>query len=398
MSPTARRLILAFALLGVGASAASTYVHYRLLETPGYLSFCDINATFSCAEVYQSRYGSLWGVPVALAGLVWFALVLVLSAAAVWGSKTVAENVPAYLFALSTLGLAVVLYLGYASFFVLKTVCVLCVLTYAAVVGIFIVSGAGTTFPMTTLPRRAANDLRALMTSPLALAIAVLFVAGAASAVAFFPREVASAAAAQTPAGASDPAAPSEFERWYSAQERVTVPVPDDGAAVLIVKFNDYQCPPCRNTYLQYKSVFAKYQAERPGKVKLVTKDFPLESECNAIVTRDLHPAACEAAVAVRLARGKGRDEQMESWLFANQPDLTPQSVRNGAVAAAAISDFDARYAATLDAVKADVALGRLLGVRQTPTFFINGVKVEGGLPTNLFDAAIAYELKKAGQ
>ena len=48
--------------------------------------------------------------------------------------------------------------------------------------------------------------------------------------------------------------------------------------------------------------------------------------------------------------------------------------------------------------MKADIALGNLLGVSATPTFFINGVKVQGGLQPQFFDAAIAYELKKAGK
>jgi len=39
------------------------------------------------------------------------------------------------------------------------------------------------------------------------------------------------------------------------------------------------------------------------------------------------------------------------------------------------------------------VGLGRQLGVKSTPTFFINGVKIEGALPPQYFDQAIAYEL-----
>ena len=46
--------------------------------------------------------------------------------------------------------------------------------------------------------------------------------------------------------------------------------------------------------------------------------------------------------------------------------------------------------------VKGDIALGQQLGVTGTPTFFINGVKIEG-LQAEFFDAAIAYELKQAG-
>ena len=89
---------------------------------------------------------------------------------------------------------------------------------------------------------------------------------------------------------------------------------------MVVVKFNDYQCPPCRQTYMEYKPIFAKWAKQAPGKVKFMTKDFALERECNAGVSSDVHPAACEAAVAVRLAREKGKAEAMEEWIFANQP------------------------------------------------------------------------------
>ena len=48
--------------------------------------------------------------------------------------------------------------------------------------------------------------------------------------------------------------------------------------------------------------------------------------------------------------------------------------------------------------MKGDVALGRQLGVKSTPTFFINGVKIEGALPPQYFDQAIAYELQHASR
>jgi protein-disulfide isomerase len=297
-----------------------------------------------------------------------------------------------------------VLYLGYASFVLLKLVCVLCLITYASVIGLFLVSGAAMSFPMRTLPRRAAQDLRVLIASPLALVLTVVLVGGAVSTLAFFPREAATEAPA-TDAGGDAAGAPpaataaqrSEFERYYTAQPRLTLVVPTEGAKVLIVKFNDYQCPPCRQTFMEYKSVLEKYATEQPGAVRLVTRDFPLERECNAGVTTDLHASACEAAVAVRLAREKKRAEQMEQWLFDNQSKLTPDLVRQGARDVGQVTDFEARYASTLEAVKADIAYGRQLGVNGTPTFFVNGVRI-GGLASVYFDQAIAYELARAGQ
>jgi protein-disulfide isomerase len=48
-----------------------------------------------------------------------------------------------------------------------------------------------------------------------------------------------------------------------------------------------------------------------------------------------------------------------------------------------------------LTAVKADAALGSRLGVKSTPTFFINGRLIAGGLPAAALEAAIELELKR---
>src|SRR4051812_2784026 len=121
MTSIARKLLVAFSLLGLGASSAATYVHYNLIQNPDYASFCDINATVSCKAAYLSRYASVGGVPAAGGGGLFFPWVLLM----LWGSRgpsATKDSAPAYIFAGSTLGLAVVLYLAYASFFILKEV------------------------------------------------------------------------------------------------------------------------------------------------------------------------------------------------------------------------------------------------------------------------------------
>src|SRR5215813_8673269 len=170
MSKTAARLALVCALIGLGVSGAAAYVHYRLVFDPTYQSFCDVNSTISCTQVYLSRFSTFRGVPVAIFGALWFVAVTLLSIAGMTARDSVRESVPGYLFVLSTLALAVVLYLGYASFFLIQAVCLVCLTTYAAVIGLFLVSGAATSVPMTTLPRRAADDTRVLFGSPLAIA------------------------------------------------------------------------------------------------------------------------------------------------------------------------------------------------------------------------------------
>lgn len=407
MTPRTRLVLASFAALGLVASSASAVVHYRLLLDPRYTSVCDISSTVSCTEAYLSPYGSIFGVPVALLGVLWFVAVAALLALPTGGrDRRLAENVPGYVFALSTVGLAVVLYLAYGAFVALKVVCLFCVLTYIAVAGLFIVSGARTSFPLTSLPMRLIADLRAAARRPVALVSIGMFLAAAGSAIAFFPKDTASTSASETSSAAPAPAPAtalqqdqrSEVERWFDSQPRAIVPVDGGGAAVVIVKFNDYQCPPCGQTYQTYKPILAKYQAEAPGKVRFVSKDYPIDPECNRNTPGGGHFAACEAAVAVRLAREHNRAEALEDWLFANQPMLTPEAVKRAAREIGGVTDFDARYAGVLEQVRADIALGGLLNVRATPTFFINGVRIEGGLQAPYFDAIIAHELKKAGR
>src|SRR5262249_44421143 len=137
-----------------------------------------------------------------------------------------------------------------------------------------------------------------------------------------------------------------------------------------------------------------KYDAAQPGAVKVVLKDYPLNRDCNDAVVQTLHPAACDAAVAVRLAP-PSKVVALEEWLYTHQPTMTPPSVRQAARDVAGVSDFESRYPGVLGSVKTDIALGKQLGVKSMPTFFINGIKVEGMLPPQYFDQAIAFELSR---
>jgi uncharacterized membrane protein len=397
MKTHARTLIIGLAALGLAASVASLYVHYQILADPNYVSFCDVSETVSCESVMTSQYGKVFGIPVAVGGTLWSALVLMLG---VMGMKPArsekAGRVAGYVFVLSTIGLAGVLYLGYASFFLLRQMCPLCLTMYVAVIGLFAVSGAAAS-SLSTLPGRLGNDLKTAIANPLVASLGVVWVVAALGLVAFFPREAELATAAQ----ASVPPPPTEvlgadevaqFTAWMDAQPRVDLGVPSNGAKVVVVKFNDYQCPACRQAHLAYRGIQQKYATAYPGQVAFVSLDYPLEAECNQ---GGIHASACEAAVAVRLARAKNRGPEMEEWLFANQDTLTRDRVKEGLNEVAQVTDFDDKYDATLVAVRTDAQLGQKLQISGTPTFFINGIRIGSTLRPAYFDAAIAHELEK---
>ena len=96
-------LALLCSLVGLGASAAAAYTHYHMLSDPTYRSFCDVSATVSCTQVYQSRFGTFRGIPVAIFGTLFFVAATLLSVAGLRARPQLRENVPGYLFVMSTL-------------------------------------------------------------------------------------------------------------------------------------------------------------------------------------------------------------------------------------------------------------------------------------------------------
>jgi uncharacterized membrane protein/protein-disulfide isomerase len=394
-------LIVLLAVLGLGASVAALYVHYRLLADPNYSSFCDVSETVSCQQVFQSEYGTLAGVPVAAGGAIWSVLVLMFS---VWGMRTPrsdeASRAAGYIFLLSTIGLAAVFYFAYASFFVLRQTCPLCLTMYVSVIGIFLLS-ASLAGPLGALQSGFGKDLGRLTGNPKAAALAIIWVVASAGLVLVFPRAqaVSEQAAAPAPVAPVETLAPeqlTELHAWLDRQPTVPEAMPQGDVKVLLLKFNDYQCPSCRQAYILYNDIITKYEAAYPGVFRYESRDFPLEAECGA---GGVHAAACEAAVAVRLAKEKNLDKQLEATLFERQSmSMTRDDVKAVLTEVTKISDeeFDSRYPSMLEAVKLDVQLGQKVGVSGTPTFFINGIRL-GGLRPAAFDAVIAYQLRKAG-
>ena len=414
-------MVLLFGLIGLGFSTASAWVHYKLITDPSYSSFCDVSATFNCTQVYLSQYGSFQGVSTALGGVVWFGLTVLLAAfggatptatSVKSGAKPVkgtherraVSPVGSYIFAWSTIGLAVVLYLAYASFFVLKTACILCIGTYLSVIAIFILSGTFSSVPMGELPGRLAGDIKGLMKNPATLTVALIFLVGVASVVAFFPhdRKPRTPAEAQQQANQEAPPPANEQQAWlakWDQQPREQTGVAADGAKVVIVKFNDFQCPGCRDTWASLTPILEDLAKKHPGAVKYVLKDYPLEGECNFATPNMNHYTACESAAAVRMARAVGKDAEMEAWLFNNQTRLVNgvEVVKEGLKAVTGLTNFQEQFPQMLNGIRQDVSDGMALRITGTPTHFINGVRVSIILPAAYFRLAIEHELKKAG-
>jgi protein-disulfide isomerase len=239
------------------------------------------------------------------------------------------------------------------------------------------------------------------------LVVAILYVAGATSLLAWFPKEMRQQAALAPVSQDLE----SKFADLWSKQDRIDLGVPAEGAKIVIVKFNDWMCPACKAFQLAYQPLLDKYSAANPGAIRVIVKDWPWNSACNFKVTQTFqgHEASCVAAVAVRIARDHGKAEDMVSWIFANQERLAES--RSEASAGDEIKahlqqlvggniDFDHEFAVRIADVRRDVTDGSLLNVNATPTYYVNGIRTtnpEGyNMPAEYFDLALKLELKRA--
>jgi protein-disulfide isomerase len=199
------------------------------------------------------------------------------------------------------------------------------------------------------------------------------------------------AVAAQSPQTAAQAGGPvveapvteqPQYIRYDVASDGFPSTGPED-APITIIEFSDYQCPFCTRWHEQvYKPLLNEY----PGKIKLVYRHLPLTS---------LHPEAFPAAEAAMCA-----DEQDAFWQF-HEKLFSSDALG---------SDVYSQYAQELgldmttfqtcitdrkfqDAVQADLDFAVDLGVRSTPTFFINGLAVVGAQPLDVFKQVIDKEL-----
>lgn len=394
MSSTIRWVIVGLSLVGLGFAGASTWVHYRLLTDPTYVSPCDVNAAFNCTQVYLSRYGAVAGVPVAIGGLVWFGLTALIAAFAkpVQGESAAAG----YLLALSIVGMATIAYLGYVSFAVLGTGCLLCIGTYVSVIGIFVATLVSRPVALANLPARLGSDLRAVVAQPLVLVCAVVYLTASLGAVALFPGEgdgPRAAAAAPAPSAGAQ----LDFATAWAQQPRQDLGIDPEGASVVVAKFNDFECPACRQAEVYYKAAFDRFAASHPGAVKFVVKDWPLDSACNFHMMSTIrgHEAACDAAAAARMAQDRGKYQEMVDWIYANQA-VSQADLRAAAQRILGVTDFDREYAQKLPEIRKDIADGGVLNITSTPTYFINGVRLPSGFPLQSFEMAITLEIEAA--
>ncbi|NDF16168.1 hypothetical protein EB061_12760 [bacterium] len=346
-------------------------------------SFCNINATFDCTAVEMSRFSELpGGFPLSGFAIAGYLVILVLSVIA-WDAKK-RRNLRPWLIGLSSVALAFSAFYLAVMVGVIGKLCLLCLGIDLINTGLFVLalvqSGDGKSAERTPFPTVIGIGLGSL-------AVAFLLTKG------LDPMAEMKSADLEdhVESVVNSPVNPISIPPGVFSIGR-----PD--APITIVKFSDYECPACRLGANSIHPLFKRFEKE----VRFVFMNFPLAAECNADpnLKRTLHPFACEAAAVAVCAGEQGKFMEAYESLFSHQGDFEKDRIAD--LLLGEVKGLDAarmkeclKAPSTAERIRSDSAFGVSLKVQSTPTFFVNGRKVEGGLPTRLWVEIIERILQK---
>lgn len=187
---------------------------------------------------------------------------------------------------------------------------------------------------------------------------------------------------------------------WASVRRKLQLrgapSIGPSNAPVSIVEFSDLECPYCR----EENQVLNELRARMPKQVRLVFKFYPLVN---------IHPWAMQAALAGTCVARQKLDHfwPFEQAVFDAQPKLDAMPAQ---AVASRLQDFalesgttPAAYKACLNSpatravVEASIRNGKLVGVKSTPTLFINGQRIPGAVPLKDLQPLVAWLAKQPG-
>lgn len=198
------------------------------------------------------------------------------------------------------------------------------------------------------------------------------------------------------PAGPAEPAKPVSNDILIPQNSFITSGILNgaylpatDSAQVTLVEFGDYECPACG----QFSPLVQKLMQEYGGKINFVFRNFPLSQHKNAILS----------AKAAESAGLQGKFWEMHEKIYATQVEwaksANPQAVFDAHAVNLGLNMDQFKKDMESDTVKSKISRdqndGILIKINQTPTYFVNGMKLDS-LPFEYdqFKAMVTKDIK----
>jgi protein-disulfide isomerase/uncharacterized membrane protein len=341
--------------------------HYFALRFPTGLesgSLCNISSFFNCDHTTLSPASNIFGVPISVLGMVVGILVMI----GLFYKNEDYEKTVYFTLAVNFVGcIALFLY----SLFILGGLCPFCTLYY-------IVSGLTLWLFYKSSHSYKPSPVFLIIFTLLAFGTSYLFKRNVNEKI-----EMASAISndlikqyyALPNLGQPNPPSPFKIATALNAPVKMTI-------------FSDFECPACKALSEIMPQLLLRYG----GKIDVEYFFYPLDNSCNPSMERPLHQEACRAAYVASCMPveqfGTIHDE-----IFHNQSRLG--EFLNEMIAKNKLEKCVADPK-TKEKVVALINASTPFNIRSTPTFLLNGVKIEGVLPPDQLFPIIDEIIKRA--
>lgn len=381
--------------LGIYATGLSIEVANGELSEP---VGCSVNDWINCEAVHVSSYATMFGLPVAWWGVLFYAWTLFAALFCVFLKDD--ERVRATLSASLILALGAVLFSLYKAthLYKLGVLCPVCVGMYVLnfLIAFFVIKTLQ--LPLSKLPQFLAQYVRSIF--------------GKVSELTFSPQPILFLALVTSlfslgyiglknyeEMGQQEAGMKQAVENHFK-QPQLSLAIHPDAAVwgnpdaeLSVIEFSDFECPGCRYSAFHLRNILFEYR----DKVRLFFMNYPLDGDINSHVQRSIHPHAGLAARAGVCAQQFGDFWGFHDDLFKNQKELSRNLIlRLAAERNWNVMEFEACVDSepTIVRVKRDIELGKEIGVRSTPTLFVNGRLVKFWNSNEFVRAVVREEVK----
>jgi protein-disulfide isomerase/uncharacterized membrane protein len=341
--------------------------HYFGLKFPTGLesgSLCNLNSFFNCDKTTLSPASNIAGIPISIFGIVIGLFTMI-------GIFIKNENYEKTIYFTLIANFIGCVVLFCYSLFILGGLCPFCTLYYAA---------SGLTLFL--FYKKSHSYFPHLPT--LAIFLAVILAA------AFFTRMNVQSRLSKVDAVAID-----LIKQYYGLPNLGAPTIESDfkivsapNAPLQMVIFSDFECPACKALSELMPQIILRYG----GKINIQYYYYPLDNACNPAIERAMHQHACKAAY-VATCQPAENFGVVHDEIFHNQErigDYLNEVIKNKKLEKC-IADPK-----TKEKVVNLIKAASTFNVRSTPTFLLNGVKIEGVLPSDQLFAIMDEIIKRS--
>lgn len=362
--------IASIAIVGIITTIKLAIIYYNANFNPYALSsFCSVNEFIDCDGIAKTTESQFWGIPLAYWGMFFYAFVfLMLFAKKLKNFKLfkfmeVFKNPFDYIASLGLFAFVVSMILLCLSLFEIKKLCILCAFTYILNLAIGCVATDFKNGGFVHSVKQSVLDFIDAIKIKKYLIAFIVVVAAIASFLTY---------TRVTFKFAPQVKRQMEFKEFKHKKNKFAVKgnlLGDENAKVVVYVYSDYQCPVCPI----HNAMMHKLAKEVKG-IKIVHRNLPLDTECNAYLQAPFHQGSCIDAQYSIAAEKQGKLWEMNEILFEQKPQTEEEILNLVANKGFDLDKLqeDANSLETQNELKKDIDFAYKHGIMGTPSTMIN--------------------------